>query len=239
MSISKLNFRTAHRRGDRIRFDSVGIDLVCEYLSLEHETKPGALDFAPADNNLIQHFADCNCIYYAAPSIFDEFLSSQQYHLGDELDSGLSKLMKNCLDKQKRIGKDDNANDPVGAILVWDLFNYIGREKIIRLMASISPLCRKGARLWALIWLTEKIPSLPGRFTMTTDRKVVYEYTTSEMVSTSSLAAQTVVSMMPSFKPHRMSASDTGILEVILEFDTLVDPPDSNLISSSQLTGFV
>ena len=233
MSIGKLDFRTAHRAGDRIRFDSIGIDLISEYLSQDHVAKPGVLDFAPADNNVIQHFADCNCIYYSSPDIFHSLLDSDSNYPSSNLDLSLTNLLHNQLEQVK----SRHESSPIGAILVWDLFNYIERKNIIKIMASISPLCRKGARLSALIWLTEKIPILPGLFTVSSDSKIEYEFTTSETTNASILAAQTIVGMMPSFRPHRMAASDTGILEVILEFDELVDAPNPKVIPASQLTG--
>ena len=233
VSIGKLNFRVAHQKGDRISFDSVGLSLILDFLSEDHEFKSGLLDFAPADNNVIQHFKDCNCIYYSSNSLSESLLHAEDNHVEFDLARLLSTPSVSRSEKQDSWNK----NNAVGAILVWDLFNYLSRAKIIKIMSAISPICRKGTRLYALVWLTDRMPALPGKFSLTADGKIEYQFNSSDMTAAPILAAQTIVSMMPSFKSHRMSASDTGILEVILEFDQLVDPPDSNVLSSNLLTG--
>ncbi len=233
MSIGKLNFRTTHQVGDQISFDSVGINLISEYLSEDHEIKPGILDFAPADNNVFQHFAESNCIYYSSQKLIESFLMSAE----DGVDSNIDQHFADLFPSQWIQHEDVSSCNPIAAILVWDLFNYLSRTKIIKVMTIISRLCRKGARLYALVWLTDRIPNLPGNFRVAADGKIEYQFNSSELSIAPKLAAQTIVSMMPSFIPHRMYASDTGILEVILEFDKFVEPPELNVIPSSQLTG--
>jgi len=230
MSIRYLDFRSANQTGDRIQFRSIAVDILSQHFAEAHPIQLGIFDFAPADNGVIQHFAIQNCIYYSTQLIYDSFFDAEKINSQANLTHLLNNLLLRQLDKNKNCV-------PLGAVLVWDIFNYCSRAQIIEIMSAISLRCTKGTKLHALLWQTEKIPSLPGRFTVTTNRKIEYQFNTDEKTYASFLAAQTIIDMMPSFKACRMSASDSGILEVILEFDELAEPPYPTTISSSLLTG--
>lgn len=218
--------------GDVFDFKSISLPLVADFLSQEHDNKPIVLDFAPANHDIVQFVAQYECIYVTSSN-----LTSFLIHFEDSTeDSGVSpneyfKSHLTTLDKYKD-------STLIGAILVWDLFHYLSRENIIAIMARLSPMCMKGACLSAFVWQSDKIPKSPGMFRIAEPDRVEYQIRTLETARTQVLlAAQSIVNMMPSFTPLRMLASPSGLLEITLEFNELVDPPNPNVMPTHQLTG--
>ncbi len=233
MPVNKLDFSLSHDLGERIRFESVGFQLISKYLSESIDFKPGILDIAPADHNIIQFCASCNGIYYSSSNLLEKILKlNEQKHEGNSetVIASMFREQLKSLDRRKHI-------QPLDAILVWDLFNYLHRENVIKLMALLSPMCKKGTLLYSLLWLSERMPSEPGGFTLALPNSVEYRFNSIDMIPAPSLTAQSIVSMMPSFKQNRMLVSETGILEVLLEFDELVAPPNPKVLPAVRLTG--
>ena len=215
----------------RSQFSSLGIDLVTEYVSAESEDKHVVLDLATARQSVVNFMAELDCIYIVANAI-DSLTKNVECRIMDEdhPNPDYSKIFRSIF-----------AHEPphsISVILVWDLFNYLPRTDIIGLMSFLSPYCRRGARLFAISWLTETVPGSPGCFELTQNKEIIYETTSQDFISSPEYLAQSLVDMMPSFIPNRLSVTRSGMLEVILEFNELATPPDPEIIPSRRLSYF-
>ncbi len=214
-----------------VEYDSIGIELIADYLDQDNSQKPIVIDFAQQNHSAINYFCQFPCVYIISTNFASNMLSNLDFadknsNCKIDFNSYFSKLTEH-----------KNSN-PIGAILTWDYFNYFRREEIIKLMAFLSPMCRKGTRLFALTWLTDLIPSTPGLFEIQNPPKLSYQTTTTDTIATPNNSAPSLVSMMPSFQPLKIKATREGILEIVLEFNNLVEPPDLNMIPSQTLSAF-
>ena len=215
----------------RSQFTSLGIDLVTEYVSAESEDKHVVLDLSSARQTVVNFMTELNCIYVVANAI-DSLTKNVECRIMDEdhPNPDYSKIFRSIF-----------AHDPphsISVILIWDLFNYLPRTDIISLMSFLSPYCRRGARLFAISWLTETVPGSPGSFELTQNKEIIYEATSQDLISSPEYLAQSLVDMMPSFIPNRLSVTRSGMLEVVLEFNELAVPPDPEIIPSRQVSSF-
>ena len=215
----------------RSQFSSLGINLVTEYVSAESEDKHVVLDLSYARQSVVDFMSELDCIYIVTNAI-DSLTNNVECRLMDEdhPNPDYSKIFRSIF-----------AHEPprsISVILVWDLFNYLPRTDIIGLMSFLSPCCRRGARLFAISWLTETVPGSPGSFELTQNKEIIYEATSQDFISSPEYLAQSLVDMMPSFIPNRLSVTRSGMLEVILEFNELATPPDPKIIPSRRLSYF-
>lgn len=226
-------FESGIESGDVFNFKSISLPLVADFLSLERDDKPVVLDFSPANQEIVQFVAQHRCVYISSSTL----MASLVPFAGQNTEESVLALDHYFTTSRNALEKYENGK-PIGAILVWDLFHYLSRENIISIMAHLSPMCMKGACLSAFVWQTDKIPKIPGSFRIVDPNQVEYQINTIETIQPQVLlAAQSIVNMMPSFIPIRMLASPSGIFEITLEFNELVDPPDPRVISTDQLTG--
>ena len=232
VSFNLLNFNSPHRVGDRIRFSSVGIKVISEYFSRESDNTLGILDFAPADPSVINYFSEFNYIYFASSNLRSTLLTLKERQAQQSGNWAADQFL-NALPSLKNYKGSQHLN----VILVWDMFNYLDRKHIIDIMAMLSPMCKKGALIYSFVWLTERMPSMPGEFTLEFPDLIEYQFKTFDTTPTHITTTQSVVSLMPCFRPHRMLVTENGILEIALEFYELVDPPDPNIVPANHLTG--
>ena len=139
----------------RSQFSSLGINLVAEYVSAESEDKHVVLDLSYAKQSVVNFMSELDCIYIVTNAI-KSLTKNVECRLRDEdhPNPDYSIIFRRIF-----------AREPphsISAILVWDLFNYLPRTDIIGLMSFLSPCCRRGARLFAISWLTETVPGSPG-----------------------------------------------------------------------------
>ena len=215
----------------RSQFSSLGINLVSEYVSTENENKHVVLDLSHARQSVLNFMSELDCIYIVTNAI-DSLTNNVECRLMDEdhRNPDYSKIFRSIFGHEPP--------HSVSVILVWDLFNYLPRTDIISLMSFLSPFCRRGARLFAISWLTETVPGLPGCFELTQNKEIIYEAASQDLISSPEYLAQSLVDMMPSFIPNRLSVTRSGMLEVVLEFNELATPPDPEIIPSRQLSSF-
>ena len=214
-----------------VEYDSIGVELIADYLDQENSQKPIVVDFARQNYSAINYFCQFPCTYIISTNFASNMLSNL------DLTNENSKSKIDFSSYFSKLAQHTNSNS-IGAILTWDYFNYFKREEIINLMAFLSPMCRKGTRLFAMTWLTDLIPSTPGSFEIQEPPKILYQKTTTETIDTPNNSASSLVSMMPSFQPLKIKATREGILEIVLEFSNLVEPPDPNMIPSQTLSAF-
>lgn len=118
-----------------------------------------------------------------------------------------------------------------GAVLLWDLVNYLSRASIVNLMSLISPHCQTGTMLYALSWMRSQMPSAPVDFDLHENHELYYQIPHEQMTLESpAYTAQTINSLVPSFTMYRLVAHGSGIQEILLRFDTYKEPPDENLV---------
>ena len=215
----------------RSQFSSLGINLVAEYVSAESEDKHVVLDLSYARQSVVDFMSELDCIYIVTNAI-NSLTNNVECRLKDEdhPNPDYSKIFRSIFARELPYS--------ISVILVWDLFNYLPRTDIIGLMSFLSPCCRRGARLFAISWLTETVPGSPGKFELTQNKEIIYEATSQDFISSPEYLAQSLVDMMPSFIPNRLSVTRSGMLEVVLEFNELTAPPDPKIIPSRLLSSF-
>ena len=215
----------------RSQFSSLGINLVTEFVSAESEDKHTVLDLSCVKQSVVNFMSKLDCIYVVTNAI-----NSLTNNVGNRV---MDEDHPNP--DYPKIFRSIFSHEPphsISVILVWDLFNYLPRTDIISLMSFLSPFCRRGARLFAISWLTETIPDSPGWFELTQNKEIIYETTSQYLISSPEYSAQSLVDMMPSFIPNRLSVTRSGMLEVVLEFSGLAIPPDPEIIPSRQVFSF-
>ncbi len=219
--------------GEWISFRSVGLPVVLEDLRSPKFKKPRVVDFAPINKDLFELFRDLEWVYYSSNRLICSLVETGANKELRSQDDTFSEAKHQFV----RSLNGTQFDDAIGAIFVWDFFNYLDRFDIIELMAYLSPLCKQGTLLSAFIWLANEIPSVPGSFRLKQIDTVEYRLKTHEISSARPIpTAQSLISMMPSFKPVRLLASDSGVMEVLFEFDELAEPPNPNIIPSGQLS---
>ena len=213
-------------------FSSTGLRELAEYLDFDHDEKHSILDLSGGCQSVLDYFCRYDCIYLVAnaKNSFAFSRINQHSEITDPNQGNYSEIFRNVL--PTRMPAD------VSTILTWDYFNYMERYEIINLMEFLSPYCRPGAKLFAISWLTDTIPKSPSQFDTTIDNEIIYELSTDETISSPEYSAQSLVDMMPSFIPHRLSVTRSGMLEVLLEFKQLESAPNPYVIPSAKLSSF-
>ncbi len=210
----------------------MGLKLLSEYLDFDYDQHHVILDLAGPRQSVVDYFCTPDRLFLVSSAI-DSFTFSGIHSTEDQLETNNIDYSKVF---QKVLTKTNGAE--ISVILTWDLFNYMERDEIINVMSYLSAYCRPGAKLFAISWLTESMPSLPSDFDITDPDVLTYRLTTDESVVSPEYSAQALVDMMPSFVPSKLSVTRSGMLEVVLEFDELTAPPNPELIPSSQLSAF-
>ena len=219
-----------------MQFSSTGLKNITEYLEYYHDEKHVVLDLSGPNQSVLEFFARFNCRLLVANAKQSMALSrigeNSETTESDENDSGnridYAKIFQNVLSTQKPAD--------LSVVMAWDYFNYMESYEIISLMKFLSPYCRPGAKLYTISWLTETIPGYPSEFDLTNEGEVISELSTSEVISSPEYSAQTIVEMMPSFIPHKLSVTRSGMLEVLLEFKKFESAPSPHVIPSASLT---
>ncbi len=121
---------------------------------------------------------------------------------------------------------------PIEIIVAWDLLNYLSKRSIVELMALLSPFCKRGAVMHALVWTDGRIPIHPMKFEVNQLGELVFHTSpNSESLEIPPYTAQTIRSLMPSFNIVRLSALSIGMHDCLFEFESLQDPPNPELIT--------
>ncbi|MDE0309202.1 MAG: hypothetical protein OXI60_05150 [Acidiferrobacterales bacterium] len=205
---------------------------IVEYLGKNDDTQHIILDLSGGNQSILDFFARFNSLYLVANA--RKSLSFSRINNTGPTDPNHKKYSDIF-----RAVLPSHVYSDVNVILVWDYFNYMERFEIINLMHFLSPHCREGAKLFAISWLTESIPSLPGDFGLHVEGdQIVYESSTDEVISSPEYSAQSLVDLMPSFIPYKLSVNISGMLEVLLEFNQLETSPSPYVIPSAKLSSF-
>ncbi len=224
---------------DYRKFPSMGLKSINESLeSLDHDTgKPLILDLSCARQSVAEYARDLNCVYTvtnAIPQLIEENNRSNESADSENSRVDYAEIFESVI----RYSRKNSIDRPVSVILVWDLLNYLERTEIINLMAYLSPFCHTGTKLFAISWITETIPSQPGWFEVTPQLELTYESMIDEHIDSPEYSAPNIVDMMPSFKPHRLSITRFGMLEVLLQFKNLIQPPNIDKIPYQKLSAY-
>ncbi len=80
-------------------------------------------------------------------------------------------------DRPARVVSEVVAADsrPLGLVMAWDLFDYLGEEAVERLVRVIADRCARGATLLAFVTDTGAIPSRPGRWVIRAAGRIARE----------------------------------------------------------------
>ena len=221
------------------KFPSMGLKIISE--SMENldrgKLKYVVLDLSCARQSVADFAREINCVYTISDAITQLVKNKdEQYDSEASVDSFVDYAeMFECL---TRYSRKSSIRQPVSVILAWDLLNYLERTEIINLMAYLSPFCHPGTKLFAISWITETIPKKPGWFEVTPQQELIYESMIHEQIDSPEYSAPNIVDMMPSFTPHRLSITRMGMLEVVLQFKDLIQPPSTTKIPAQKLSAF-
>ncbi len=221
------------------KFPSMGLKIISETMEDfdRGKSKNVLLDLSCARQSVVDFAREISCVYTISDAITPLVENKNgQFDSADPVDSFVDYAeMFECL---SRYSRKNSIRRPVSVILAWDLLNYLERTEIINLMAYLSPFCHPGTKLFAISWITETIPKKPGWFEITPQLELIYESMINEHIVSPEYSAPNIVDMMPSFTPHRLSITRMGMLEVVLQFKDLIQPPSTTRIPAHKLSAF-
>lgn len=221
------------------KFSSMGLKIISESMESLDRTTPRkvVLDLSCARQSVADFAREIRCVYTISDAITQLVENKdEQIDSADPIDSIVDYAeIFECL---TRYSRNYSIRRPVSVILAWDLLNYLNRTEIINLMAYLSPFCHPGTKLFAISWITETIPKNPGWFEITPQLELIYESMINEHIDSPEYSAPNIVDMMPSFTPHRLSITRMGMLEVVLQFKNLIQPPSTTRIPAQKLSAF-
>lgn len=103
----------------------------------------------------------------------------------------------------------------IDVVLAWDLFNYLKRKELGKLIEHLAPFCRPGALLFTLISTQKEIPAQPIRFKIVDEDKLLYEVRTSSTRPSPRYAPAEVRDLLRGFRVDRSFLLRHGIQEYL------------------------
>ena len=100
-------------------------------------------------------------------------------------------------------------------VLTWDLFNYLGRDELRRLMRHLARFCRPGAVLLAFISIHKQMPAQPIRFRILDERNLLYEQRSAHQRPAPRYASHDLGGMLDGFRIDRSFLLRHGIQEYL------------------------
>ena len=100
-------------------------------------------------------------------------------------------------------------------VLAWDLFNYLEREELRRLVRHLARYCRPGAVLLAMVSIHKQMPAQPIRFRIVDDRSLLYELRTPHLRPAPRYASSDLSEMLEGFHVDRSFLLRHGIQEYL------------------------
>jgi SAM-dependent methyltransferase len=100
-------------------------------------------------------------------------------------------------------------------VLAWDLFNYLQRDELRRLMRHLTRFCRPGAVLLAMISIHKQIPAQPIRFRIVDEANLLYEQRSTHLRPAPRYASYDLGEMLEGFRIDRSFLLRHGIQEYL------------------------
>jgi len=107
-------------------------------------------------------------------------------------------------------------DESVDLVLCWNLFNYLSIDQIGRVVAELTPRCRPGARLHALIeYSARTMPAAPLSFSPAGPGTLEAVVTDDEQVPAPRYSARDLEQCMPGFAHERTMLLGGGMQEYL------------------------
>jgi SAM-dependent methyltransferase len=100
-------------------------------------------------------------------------------------------------------------------VLAWDLFNYLARDELRRLIRHLARFCRPGAVLLAFVSIHKQIPAQPIRFRIVDEANLLYERRTAHLRPAPRYASYDLGEMLEGFRIDRSFLLRHGIQEYL------------------------
>ncbi len=100
-------------------------------------------------------------------------------------------------------------------VLTWDLFNYLDRDELRRLMRHLARFCRPGAVLLAFISIQKQMPAQPIRFRILDERNLLYEQRSAHQRPAPRYASYDLGALLDGFRIDRSFLLRHGIQEYL------------------------
>ncbi len=100
-------------------------------------------------------------------------------------------------------------------VLAWDLFNYLQRDELRRLMRHLTRFCRPGAVLLAFISIQKQMPAQPIRFRIVDEANLLYEQRSAHQRPAPRYASYDLGEMLEGFRIDRSYLLRHGIQEYL------------------------
>lgn len=100
-------------------------------------------------------------------------------------------------------------------VLAWDLFNYLDRDDLRRLMRHLARFCRPGAVVLALISIQKQMSAQPIRFRIVDEANLLYELRTVHQRPAPRYASYDLGEMLEGFRIDRSFLMRHGIQEYL------------------------
>jgi hypothetical protein len=104
-------------------------------------------------------------------------------------------------------------------ILAWDLLNYLDQQQVIGLVRHLSPFCRSGALLFALVFDQPQMSAIPMRFRIAGSEQLIYESRSTESRACPRHQPRDVQRMLSGFRTAHSFRLRNGIQEYVFEYE--------------------
>jgi hypothetical protein len=98
-------------------------------------------------------------------------------------------------------------------VLGWDVFNYLSEAESRRLLQTVAELCHPGARLHAIVFARDTMPTVPNRYRIIDAARLAYEPTTTELCGAPHLPPAAVEKLLTGFRIEHSFVLQHGVHE--------------------------
>jgi hypothetical protein len=98
-------------------------------------------------------------------------------------------------------------------VLGWDVFNYLSEAESRRLLQTVAELCYPGARLHAIVFARDTMPTVPNRYRIIDAARLAYEPTTTELCGAPHLPPAAVEKLLTGFRIEHSFVLQHGVHE--------------------------
>lgn len=194
--------RRSERASEGREHRSPGLSLITAHLC--NERKQHVLDLGSAATPTIEYLCELQCKLYV-----EQFASllEQLDMAGEDASAIINQLPSYAPGLHFDV------------VLAWDLLNYLNPPTLAALIARLSPFCKQGTLLFALISTGKQIPKVPVRFKIAGKDRLRYDFSLDRLRDGPQYSTPALLKMLPDFSLVRSYLLQNNMQEYVLRFE--------------------
>jgi hypothetical protein len=160
------------------------------------------LDLGPASHSNVSFWSQYRCVLYV-----DDFYRSFAAAVGTE---------ESPVDTDALVEFSDDVR--FDAILAWDIFNYLKREELGRLIGRLERWCRPESMIFALVSSQPLMPSWPMQFRILDREQISYQTCTNDVSPCPRHQPRDLARILSNFVASHSVLLRSGIQEYIFTY---------------------